>query len=308
MIEFATMSAPAFSNRLLSPRYWPTWSLILLMRLSALLPYRAMMALGRVLGRVVVGGLGVRARVVDANLALCFPELDERARKDLARRHAASLGMAMMDFAIAWWWPTKRLAPLIEVVGREHIEEAISRGGVILLTAHFTSIEISGRILLGICPVVPMYRPSNNPVLEYFMAGKRESRAGMIIPRRDVRLMIRMLKQGKAVWFAPDQNFGAKGHVFAPFFGVPAASNTSLGRFAAMTGAAVVPFVVLRRPEGGYRLVAEPALEGFPNDDPATDVATYNSMVERWVREAPEQYNWVHRRFKKRPPGEQKFY
>ena len=302
------MSAPAFSYRFLLPTYWPTWLLILLMRTAAFLPYRPMMALGRTLGRTIVGGLRLRADVVATNLRLCFPELDERSRTDLARRHSEALGMAMMDFAIAWWWPRRRLDRWVEIEGREHIRQAMSQGGVILLTAHFTSIEISGRLLAGMFPVLPMYRPNNNALLEYLMVRNRERHVEKTIPRRDVRLMVRTLKAGKGVWFAPDQNFGAKGHVFAPFFGVPAASNTSLSRFAKMTGASVVPFVVFRRPEGGYRLVVEPALQDFPSDDPRQDATTYNAIVERWVREAPEQYNWVHRRFKKRPTGEPRIY
>ena len=140
------------------------------------------------------------------------------------------------------------------------------------------------------------------------MVRNRERHVEQTIPRQDVRLMIRTLKQGKGVWFAPDQNFGAKGHVFAPFFGVPTSSNTSLSRFAGMTGAAVVPFVVLRKPSGGYLMKIKPALQGFPSDDDVVDATRYNAIIEDWVREAPEQYNWIHRRFKKRPPGEPSAY
>jgi KDO2-lipid IV(A) lauroyltransferase len=213
-----------------------------------------------------------------------------------------------MDFAIAWWWPDRRLYPLVEIDGREHIDAALGRGsGVIFLTAHLTSIEISGRLLADICTALPMYRPNANPLLERIMVKNRERHVERTIPRDDVRLMLRTLKDGKGVWFAPDQNFGAKGRVFVPFFGIPAASNTSLSRFARMTGAAVVPFVVFRR-AGGWRMLVEPPLEPFPSGDDAADVARYNALTERWVRQAPEQYNWLHRRFKRRPPGEEPIY
>jgi KDO2-lipid IV(A) lauroyltransferase len=153
-----------------------------------------------------------------------------------------------------------------------------------------------------------MYRPSNNPLLEKLMVMNREGAVEQVIPRQDVRLMLRTLKDGKGVWFAPDQNFGAKGSVFAPFFGIAASSNTSLGRFAEMTGAAIIPFVVFRRPEGGYRMVVKAALDNYPSEDPVADATRYNELVERWIRAAPAQYNWIHRRFKKRPEGEPPIY
>lgn len=291
------------------PRYWPTWIGIGLLRLCALLPYRPMMALGRGLGRLAMPLVRSRRRIVETNLRLCFPELDEAARSRLAAQHFAAVGMAAMDFAIAWWWSDRRLYRWLQIEGREHIDAAIARGrGVIFLTAHFTSIEISGRVLADICTALPMYRPNANPLLERIMVENRERHVERTIPRSDVRLMMRTLKEGKGVWFAPDQNFGAKGGVFAPFFGIPASSNSSLSRFAGMTGAAVVPFVVLRRPDGGYRMLVDPPLDPFPSGDNVADATAYNAITERWIRQAPEQYNWLHRRFKKRPPGEPPIY
>lgn len=303
------MARPPPSTDFRHPYYWPTWLGIGLLRLCTVLPYRPMMALGRLLGRLAMPFAGTRRRIVETNLRLCFPELDASARRDLARRHFEAVGMAAMDFAIAWWWSDQRLYPWVEFQGREHIEAAIARGnGVIFLTAHFTSVEISGRLLADICPALPMYRPNANPLLEAIMVRNRERHVERTIPRNDVRLMLRTLKEGKGVWFAPDQNFGAKGGVFAPFFGIQASSNSSLSRFAGMSGAAVVPFLVLRRPGGGYLMLAEPALENFPSGDNVADAAAYNAITEGWIRQAPEQYNWLHRRFKKRPPGEPPLY
>jgi KDO2-lipid IV(A) lauroyltransferase len=261
-----------------------------------------MMTVGGLLGRVGLRLAGERRRIARRNLELCFPELSSPQIDELLADHGGALGMAAMDFAIAWWWSDKRLNRWVEIEGREHVEQAMAAGkGAIFLTAHFTSIEISGRLLSGLCPALPMYRPSNNSLLEALMVRNRENHVERVIPRQDVRLMVRSLKSGKGVWFAPDQNFGAKGSVFAPFFGIPAASNTSLGRFVKMTGAAVVPFVVFRKAGGGYRMIIEPALSNYPSDAPVADATRYNEIVERWVREAPAQYNWIHRRFKKRP-------
>lgn len=261
------------------------------------------------LGRLGLAFAGKRRAIAEKNVTLCFPELEPTARRHLVQAHGEALGMAAMDFAIAWWWSDKRLAPLIEVEGAGHIEKAVSAGqGVIFLTAHFTSIEISGRLLVKYCNALPMYRPSNNPLLEALMVKNRERHVEQVIPRHDVRLMIRTLKDGKGVWFAPDQNFGAKGRVFAPFFGIPASSNTSLGRFAKMTGAAILPFVVLRRTGQGYRMIVEAPLEHYPSDDPVADATRYNEIVEQWIRQAPAQYNWIHRRFKNQPDGSRTIY
>lgn len=303
------MPRRAYPSSFWHPIYWPVWIGFGLLRTCALLPYRPMMAVGRTLGRLIRPLAGKRRRIVDINLKLCFPELDAGARRDLERRHFEAVGMAVMEIGIAWWWSRRDLWSMVEFEGREHIDAAIERGrGVILLTAHFTPIEVSGRLLADVCSASPMYRPLANPLLEQLVVKHREVGVERAIPRHDVRLMLRTLRAGKGVWFAPDQNFGAKGSVFAPFFGIPAATNTSLSRFAEMTGASVVPFVVQRRAEGGYRLRVEPPLEGFPAAEPVADAIRYNGLAERWIRAAPEQYNWLHRRFKKRPDGEAPLY
>jgi KDO2-lipid IV(A) lauroyltransferase len=302
----AVSDAPA----LYAPRYWPTWIGFGLLRLSALLPWRAMMAIGRGLGRVTLRLLPRRGRIAEINLRLCFPELDPEARSALVRRHFESLGMGMMDVMAAWWKPDAKFLPLVSIHGRENVERAFAGGkGIIFLTAHFTSIEAGGRFLCELGPILPMYRPNENPVIERVMTAQRVRHVERTIPRDDVRLMLRTLRENKGIWFAPDQNFGHKHSVFSPFFGIPAATNTSTSRFAAMTGARVVPFVVLRR-EGrpGYEMFIEPALEDFPSGNLQQDTDRINAILERWIRQAPAQYLWSHRRFKDRPPGEPELY
>jgi KDO2-lipid IV(A) lauroyltransferase len=164
-------------------------------------------------------------------------------------------------------------------------------------------------VLKDLAPVLPMYRPHRNPAVEHAMVRNRERHVEQVIPRDDVRLMVRTLRANKGVWFAPDQNFGHKNSLFSPFFGIPAATNTATSRFAAMTGARVVPFVVLRRQDRpGYDLYIEPPLENFPDADPQRDTDRINVIFEGWIRRAPAQYLWSHRRFKDRPPGETRFY
>jgi KDO2-lipid IV(A) lauroyltransferase len=308
------MSEPLTKQRFYAPRYWHVWLGFGLLRLIAFLPWSWMMAVGRGIGRLGMRVTPRRVRVTDINLRRCFPELNEGDRTDLVRRHFESMGMGIMDMAITWWARDPEAHSLVRIHGREHAE-AVLRGesGVIFLTAHFTSVEMSARALLWIGNVLPVYRPQRNPAVEWFVTRNRESgnkqAVEKAIPREDVRQMLRALKAKKGLWFAPDQNFGDKYSLFSPFFGIPAATNTATSRLARMTGARVVPFVTFRREDApGYDLYIEPPLEGFAEGDLQGDTDRINAIIERWVRRAPAQYLWSHRRFKDRPEGEAPFY
>lgn len=204
---------------------------------------------------------------------------------------------------MAWWWPQERLEHLLQgIEGEEHLPSPDDRQATIFLTAHFSSLELSGRYLGARCSSHAMYRQNENPVLEYLISRNRGRHLQSVIARNDVREMVRVLKSGDSVWFAPDQNYGHKGKVFANFMGIPAATHTATGRFARSGGAQIIPFVLFRV-RGGYRLRIEPPLADFPSDDPQRDAERINRIFADWVRMAPEQYNWIHRRFKTRPDG-----
>lgn len=289
--------------RPLAPRHWPTWAGIGLLRVVVLLPYPWIMAIGRLVGRMIRLWSGERERFADINLQLCYPDMDRARRAALIRANFASMGMGLMEVAIAWWWPRDRVERLlVEVEGEENLPAPDTSAGTILLSAHFTSLEMAGRYLVSRMPIYAMYRPNENPVIQAMLERERSRRTLGIISRNDVRGMIRALRTGGRVWFTPDQNFGGKGLVFADFLGVPAATNPATSRFARLTGARVVPFVLLRV-RGGYRMVVEPALADFPGDDPVADAQRINDIFSRWTEMAPEQYNWIHRRFKTRPDG-----
>ena len=292
-----------------APAVWPTWIGLGLLRLAAWLPYPMLLRLGRLLGRLAERLTKSRARIVERNFELCFPQLSTQERAELRRRHFESVGMGVMEFAMAWWWPDERLLPLAQIDGRENLLEAIAEGrGIIVLSAHTTSLEVGGRVLKSLLPVHAMYRPNENPVLQRFIERNRSRHAAGIISRNEPRRMLRTLKRGGAVWYAPDQNYKGRGHVFSDFFGIPAATNPATARFAAATGAVVLPVVVFRKKEGGYRLLIERMFDDFPCGDGIADADRMNRVVEQWVRAAPAQYNWLHRRFKTRPPGAQAVY
>jgi KDO2-lipid IV(A) lauroyltransferase len=286
--------------RLFAPRYWPTWAGLGLLRLLALLPFPALLAFGRALG-AVLRHLPLRfVRTARRNIELCFPELDEAGRERLLDEHFKSLGMALMEVPLAWWITPRQLEKIVRIEGAEHLHAALARGnGVILLTAHFTSLELAGRTLLAIAPVKFLYRPTKNEVLAYALERFRTGYGGRPIPKDDIRAFISALRRNECVWYAPDQSYRKKGAEMVPLFGIPAATNTLTSRLARTTGAAVLPYFLQRLPGSrGYLATIHPPLENFPSESPVSDTARFNRMIEAQVRVAPEQYLWIHRRFK----------
>jgi len=297
---------PTDHHRYLAPRFWPTWVGLGLLRLIWQLPYRLRLAVGRLLGRVMWLLLPRRRRVVAVNLALCFPQLTPAERRRLVRAHFRSAGMGLVEAAMCWWSSDEALAPLAQFHGLEHLDAAAAAGrGVILFSGHVTPLEIGGRLVALKHPLVVMYKSAKDPLFESVLKRSRERHAARAIQRHDVRGLIRSLKEGLVCWYAPDQDFGRKNALFAPFFGIPTATVTATSRFAQTTGAPVVPFFPARRADGrGYDLFFLPALEGFPSGDDLADTSRLNGLLEAHVRRYPEQYIWLHRRFKTRPEGE----
>lgn len=295
----------------LAPRTWPTWIGLGLFRLIALLPHKPALRFGAGLGALVYALLPPsRKRVLTTNLALCFPELSAGDQRKLAWKHARHMGMSGVETAFAWWADDERLRRLGHIEGLEHLRGPLAEGkGIILLTAHFTALEIGGHLLGLDMPLQVIYRRHENPAAERAIRRGRERHAEKAMHRDDIKTMIRSLRGGRIVWYAPDQNYKKSNKVFAPFFGIQAATNPATTRLAAITGAVVVPFVTYRRSDlSGYDVRIEPALEDFPGTDATADATRINAIFERWAREQPADYYWLHRRFKTRPPGEPPIY
>lgn len=306
------MHAPSSVNPSLRPRHWPIWAAFGMLRLAILLPLPVLRVLGREFGRLYLLLGRRRARIARINIDLCFPERGATERAALVRRHFEAVGIGMFELGLAWWASDRRLRRITAWRGLEHLRAAHAQGkGVILLSAHFTTLDFSGR-LISMCenmpPIKGLYRPNENPVVEHFIRGNRERHFDALILREDIRGMLRALKAGEVVWYAPDQNFGHKGSVFAPFFGVPAATNTATTRLASLSGAAVIPFFTFRRADGHYEQIIFPPLDDFPGPSPEADTTRINALFEDWVRQVPEQYFWTHRRFKDRPDDGPRFY
>lgn len=295
-------------TRFWQPRYWPTWVVIGILRLIVMLPQALRMAFGRALGRTVRRFISKRSKIVSRNLELCFPELSAAEREALNIRHFESLGMMLIEMGMTWWCKDKELEKLIELRGIENLLTANEAGkGVLMLGGHFAASELTSRIIRPIMPPMAlMYRPSDNPLNDQIVRRARQSSAlscaPELITKEEVRKLLRMLKQNRAVWYAADQAYTGKGMVIAPFFGEPATTNTSTSQISRVSKAKVVPYLPRRLDNGkSYELVFLPALENFPSESQEEDAIRVNKLLEEQIRKAPEQYYWVHRRFKGRP-------
>ena len=305
---------PRVSRQLFHPRYWLTWVGFGLWWLIAQLPYRVQMAMGRGLGKLVWRLAKGRRRTALRNLSLCFPDMAEPERTNLARRNIESTAIALLETGIAWFWPRRRLMSLCHSVeGLEHLQAAQASGqGVVFMAMHFTHLDLGAKLVCLNHSIDGLYRPHNNPVYDLIQRHGRErfSQGGIAIAREDMRHMVRRLRQGRAVWYAPDQDYGdRRPHVFVPFFGVPAATITATSQLLRMGRAQLIPFTHHRGADGsGYDVKVYPPLTELPSGDETADARRINEFIEERVRACPEQYMWVHRRFKTRPEGEPSLY
>ncbi len=291
------MPTPA---RLLGPRYWPTWLGLGFLRLVASLPFPTLLAIGRGTGRLARWLPLPYQRIARRNIELCLPELDAAGREALLDRHFQALGIGLLESAMTWWSSDERITALSQIEGIEHLNAALAAGrGAILLTAHFTTLQIGARILNGRVPINVLYRPTKNALIAHVSGGSFARNARRAIQRDDVRGMIGALKRNEIVWYASDQSYRNKGAMMVPFFGHPAATNVFTSRLAQMTGAAVLYYETERLAgAAGWRARVHPAYEHFPGPDPVADTQRYHASIEEQVRRMPEQYWWIHRRFK----------
>lgn len=297
------MSRASEQSRLWLPQFWPTWIGVGLLWLADKLPWAAKRGCAHVLGWFAFHVIRIRRRVVFANLRLCFPEKSAVVIRTLARAHYDALALGLFEVCAAWWAPKATLPPC-RVTGLEHLQAALARGrGALLLTAHFTTLEICGRLMAEAHGMGGLYRDPNNPVIAHLMREQRERHMQVAVHFDDLRGLVRALRDNHAIWYAPDQAKRTKATEILPFFGVPAITNTATGKLAELTGAAVVPFFARREADHTYLLNILPALADFPTADAAADAIRINRLIEEHVRLAPEQYFWVHKRFKARGPG-----
>jgi len=288
------------------PRYWPTWLAIGAMYVAAWLPWRLKMWVGSGVGRLAWRFAKRRRRITTTNVALCFPEKGAEAQRRLAKETFIANGIGLVETATAWCRDIESLRHRAVYVGQENMARAQAKGkGVLIVGVHFSTLDMGGALHSLFFSAGAVYRPHDNPLFERFMTRARLRAFDQIIDRHDLRGAVRRIKAGHSVWYSPDQDFGRAASVFAPFFGQQAATIKLTAKIARMTGAPVVPLVFHRNPDNAtYTFEALPALVDFPSGDDVADAARINAFIEQAIRKHPEQYLWLHRRFKTRPEGE----
>lgn len=307
------MARAVFKKSFFQPRYWSLWLAMGVLWLLIQLPFKWLKKLGAAIGRFLYYFAKSRRKIALRNLELCFPELTEQERILIVKRNFAAMGIAFFEMAISWWWPKKKFAKLAKKVdGLEHLKKAHEAGqGVLLMSLHFTTLEIGAALLSTMYPMNGMYRQHKNAFFDYIQRAGRETYnlEGEAIERDDIKTMLKVMRSGGTIWYAPDQDYGAKQSIFVPLFGISTATVTATSKFARLGKAKVIPFVQKPLEDGsGYHLVIYPPLDDFPSESEEKDCLRINQWVEHCVKEQLDQYLWAHRRFKTRPVGETSLY
>jgi KDO2-lipid IV(A) lauroyltransferase len=290
--------------RFFSPRYWPTWLLLGLLHGAARLTPPWQLRLGRLLGSLFRHVKRREYRIAARNLELCFGTLSANERHTLLERHFEAVGMSFVEMGVGWFTPIERLLPRVAIYGREHLDRALEAGkGALLFAAHFTTLEVGVAVLEAIAPRAScMYRPQRNAMMDVMIRRGRHRFAKEQIPRDNVRALVRSLRDNHAVVYLPDQTYLGKQSELLPFFGEPAITNTATSKLASISGTAVLPYFFRRLADSSYRVDIGAPLTDFPSDSPLDDARRLFGLLEEYIKLAPEQYLWLYKKFKGRPP------
>ncbi|MBE9526598.1 MAG: LpxL/LpxP family Kdo(2)-lipid IV(A) lauroyl/palmitoleoyl acyltransferase [Proteobacteria bacterium] len=292
------------------PKYWLLWIGFGFLRLLIFLPYPVLMSLGKVFGQLFYYISKYRRHIIRTNIDLCFPDMASREKEQLIKDNFIHMGYTMVEIPLGWWGSDNQVSKHATIVGLEHLQSALdNKDGVLLLSAHFTTLEIGGRITSIKIPLTFMYRQHKNKLFDWMQKKSREGQTGGVIERKQVRSTIKALRNKKPVWYAADQDYGRKHSIFAPFFNIQAASITATRDFSKLGNAVVIPLFSYRKKNAsGYYIELLEPIKNYPSDDPVKDATIINQVLETAILKAPEQYLWAHRRFKTRPEGEANFY
>jgi len=298
---------PNFKLSFLLPKYWLTWLGVVILYTISWLPYKLQLSLGRLIGRLLYLIGSSRKKVAIKNLELCFPNMSANERQHMLKRNFENTGIALLETGMGWWWPNWRVKRKVTFKGLEHVRKAQQEGkGILLLTMHYLSVEISCRAIGYGQPMVVFYRPHNNQLMEFFQFRGRGRSNKYMLGKRDVKGLMKALKDGESCVYLPDQDYGRNRSLFVPFFAVQdAATTTGTLLFARQKNAVSIMLTPTRNEDGsGYTVEFSPVLEGFPTDNDENDLIRVNQELEKAILKKPEQYMWLHRRFKTRPNKE----
>jgi Kdo2-lipid IVA lauroyltransferase/acyltransferase len=294
--------------KFIHPKFFPTWILILLMRIGVLIPFSTQVIIGKFIGKVIYPFMTKWRSTAYANISHCFPEKKQTQVITLVKQHFEAIGISLFETANAYYASDKKINKLLTINQEHYFTDALKHeGGVIILCAHFMPLMLGSRALLINHTIANIYRPQNNKLFDQAMVKGYKKNGAVMIKSKDTRSIIKAINNSLPIWYAPDQDLGKNNSVFAPLFGIQTATASATARLAKNNNTRVIPYSFVRTSKG-YEMSFEKPLSGFPSSDPIIDATTTNKILEKQINKTPEQYLWIHRRFKTRPDGAENFY
>lgn len=280
-----------------------------LMWLLHWLPLPVLAALGRGLGRLLYRLGHSRRHITLTNLGLCFPGMAPAQKSAMAIRHFEAFGRSFLERGLLWWASEARIRRLVKVTGREHLDALYGKQPVILLVPHFVALDMAWTRLSMDYDMSGIYANQKNLLFNaaLYKGRARFGKSLMLSRQESTRKGLKAMKAGMPFFYLPDMDFGERDTIFVPFFGYPAATITGLSRLARLAGAVVVPVISHLNRDGYLIEIGEPWAD-FPGETIEGDTLRMNAYIESEILKMPEQYYWVHKRFKTRPPGEKSVY
>jgi lipid A biosynthesis lauroyl/palmitoleoyl acyltransferase len=290
------------------PKFIPTWILIGLMKLGAKLPFNIQVVLGKAMGFLLYLTLARFRKIAFINISQCFPNKNKSEVERLVKQNFESIGISVFETASAYFASDKKVASMVSIHNEHYLIEAIDQEkSVILLAAHFMPLMLGGRALLLKHNIANIYRPQNNALFDEVMRKSFVDNGAVMIKTKDTRSMLKAIKNKLPIWYAPDQDLGLEKCVFAPFFNIQTATVTATARLAKGNNTVVIPYYFIRT-ESGYSMNFEQPIDQYPDTDAIVSATITNQILEAQILKNPDQYLWIHRRFKTRPEGESSFY
>jgi lipid A biosynthesis lauroyl/palmitoleoyl acyltransferase len=289
-------------------KFIPTWMLIGFMKLGAKLPFKIQIIIGKMFGILLYPLLSRFRKIAFINISLCFPDKNKSDVKALVKQNFKSIGIAIFETANAYFATNKKIKSMFSTSNEHYLTEAINNGqSVILLSAHFMPLMLGGRALLLKHNIANIYRPQNNALFDEIMRASFVKNGAIMVKTQDTRAMLKAIKNKIPIWYAPDQDLGLKKSVFAPFFNIQTATVSATARIAKGKNTVVIPYF-FNRTKSGYTMEFQPPIKNYPHKNAHINAELTNKILEQQILKYPEQYLWIHRRFKTRPQGQQKFY
>ena len=290
------------------PKFYPTWILILLMRIGVFIPFQFQVILGKAIGKLIYPFMKKLRETAYSNISNCFPEKKHPQVTLLVKQHFDAIGISLFETANAYYGSDRKIKKLLSINNKHFFSDALKdEGGIILLCSHFMPLMLGSRALLLENTIANVYRPQNNKLFDKVMVKGYTKNGAVMIKSKDTRSILKAIKNSLPIWYAPDQDLGINNSVFAPLFGIETATASATARLAKNNNTRVIPYSFIRT-KHGYEMSFDKPIKNYPSNDPIKDATTTNKILENQIIKAPEQYLWIHRRFKTRPDGQENFY